>query len=163
MKKECVGALTALLAGAGITLAQPAPTPEVLASPAPHVRASAVRVSLPADLPPLGDASAGGHANPEIFPFPGTGVYETPDGCVTDLPPYCDPVPQDPAAQAKECEAARCHVWASAEPLLWWVRPGVPLARVTPDGSFDYGLQVGGRPSRPFRASLRFRTSPTVR
>src|SRR5690242_13672556 len=122
MRKECLGSLTALLAGAGISLAQPAPAPEVQAMPAPHVRASAVSTALPTDLPPLKEAPAGGNANPGIFPFPGTGVYETPDGCVTELPPYHEPAPQECGPKGKECDAPRCHVWASADPLLWWVR-----------------------------------------
>ncbi len=145
MKKECLGSLTALLAGAGLSLAQPAPAPAVLAMPAPGIRVSSASVPLPADLPPTANSTSPNQSDPGVFPFPGAGVYQTPGGCVADLPPYNDPAPGDPVPKGKDCTPARCHVWASAEPLLWWVRPGSTPPLVTADGPLDYGLLEGGR------------------
>jgi hypothetical protein len=146
MKKECLGSLTALLAGAGLSLAQPAPAPAVLASPAPNVRPCGARAPLPLDLPPTTDATPASPSNPDIFPFPGTGVYNT-LGCAGDLPPYVEPASQGGGLRGTGCEPPRCHVWASADPLLWWVRPGRTAAG---DGSLDYGLLVGGRVAAGF-------------
>jgi hypothetical protein len=140
MKKECLGSLAALLAGAGLSLAQPAPAPAVLASPAPNVRTTGTSAALPPDLPPTPDTPA----SPGVFPFPGTGIYDAPGGA-GDLPPYVESTPQQPGQ--KGCDRPRCHVWASAEPLLWWVRPGrtPALVAVAGDGPLDYGMLVGGR------------------
>jgi hypothetical protein len=149
MRKECLGSLTALLAGAGLSLAQPAPT--VLASPAPTVRTAGASTTLPLDLPPVAGASGGAHDDPGVFPFSGSGVCETP-GAAGDLPPYIEPAPQDAAGKGKECDKPRCHVWASGEPLLWWVRPGrtPPLVTAAGDGSLDYAMLVGGRVAAGF-------------
>jgi Putative beta barrel porin-7 (BBP7) len=150
MKKECLASLAALLTGAGLSLAQPAPA--LLATPAPNVHARGASATLPADLPPTGDSTSANHGNPGVFPFPGTGVYETPGGCVTELPLYIEPTLGDASKKGKDCDPARCHVWASAEPLLWWVRQGSTPTLVTAggDGSLDYGLLVGGRVAAGF-------------
>jgi putative beta barrel porin BBP7 len=52
----------------------------------------------------------------------------------------------------KECDRPHCHVWASAEPLLWWVREGRTPTLVTgaSDGPLDYELLVGGRVAAGF-------------
>jgi hypothetical protein len=143
MRKECLASLGALLAGAGLSLAQPAP--EVLSSPAPTARGTGARTVLPPDLPPVAGSSPG------VFPFPVTGACETPCGAGADLPPCIDPIRQDPAG-LKECDRPHCHVWASAEPLLWWVREGPTPAPLTGagDGSLDYGMLVGGRVAAGF-------------
>lgn len=137
MRKVWLGSLSALFAGAGLSLAQPAPA--VLASPAP--KGHATGAALPLDLPPTGDA----RSTAQVFPVPGTAVYDTP-GAAADLPPYDEPVQQDPASK-KECDRPHWHYWASADPLLWWVKPGQtpPLVAAAGDGPLDYGLLVGGR------------------
>jgi hypothetical protein len=147
MRKECLGSVTALLAGAGLGLAQPAPEPPVLASPAPHVRASTKSHCLPAELPPLTEPAGAVHSDPGLFPLPCAGLCETPEGYRQELPPYSQPEPRAAASKA-ECQDERCHVWVSGEPLLWWVRPGRTPPLLTTggaDGSLNYGMQVGGR------------------
>lgn len=154
MKRECLGSLTALLAGAGLGLAQPAPAPPVLATPAPHARPAG---ALPTELPGLPDSTAPGRSNPGLFPFPGTGLYQTPSGPVCELPPYYEPAAPGTRKKGKRGagDEPRCHVWASGEPLLWWVRPGAVPPLVTTgaagtgllygDEDLDYGMLVGGR------------------
>ncbi len=145
MRKEWLGSLAALFVGAGLGPAQPAPEPPVLASPAPNAHVSHTQATLPAELPPLTDSPTATSASPSLFPLPGSGLCEAVDGCVEELPPYYEPAHKAPdnAGRHGNCDKAHCQVWVSADPLLWWVRPGgtSPLT----DGSLDYGMQVGGR------------------
>jgi hypothetical protein len=104
-------------------------------------------VSLPADLPPIADAASPNSTNPSLFPLSATGFIEAPPGYVEDLPPCCDPVTTLTGKRGPEKggKTPGCHVWASAEPLLWWVRPGSTPALVSTDGSLNYGTLPGGR------------------
>src|SRR5262249_37938630 len=82
------------------------------------------------------------------------------------LPPAPPPAPPPASARKeKDCEPARCHIWASGETLLWWVRDGStptlltaapvsgggipgPGSPVFGGGSdLDYGMLVGARAS----------------
>jgi hypothetical protein len=147
MSKEWVGALAALVAGAGFGLAQPAPQAPVLAEPAPYDRVSRTIASLPADLPPVTDPASPQAANPGLFPLSVTGLIATPPGCPEDLPACCDPAPRVAAGggNEKRGDEIRYHLWAAVDPLLWWVRPGHTLPLIGADGSLNYGTQAGCR------------------
>jgi hypothetical protein len=154
MRRECLGSLAALLAGAGLGLAQPAPEPAVLALPAPHARLNRTDVPLPDELPPLTDSAASAHDCPGLFPLPGAGLCGTADGPLEDSSPYCEPAPRAAGKKGNDraCAEARCRFWASADPLLWWVRPGhaPPLVGGAAGGPLEYGMQVGGRVAAGF-------------
>src|SRR5262249_20992054 len=97
MRKECLASLAVLLAGSGLTLAQPS----VLASPVPHVRAGAPGLVMPSELPPVTDATTDGAA-PALFPLPGAVGQSRPAPAGAIEP-----------GQERACPAPRFRAWAS--------------------------------------------------
>ncbi len=109
MRKGFVGSLIALLAGAGLSFAQWAPTVPATANPTVKPAAAEQRLPEPSASTPQTPAVA--PSEPEVPPPSGTMMW-------SDTFPPTFPDDNSTLKQSMPCG----NVWFSAEYLMWWMR-----------------------------------------